>query len=386
MAARTALTLLTWELSVAATQFASFSPPDDNGLIYSIHVPQDTAKLGAGPIYIQLNATKPLTWFALGQGSSMLGANMFVVYTSGDNVTISPRLGKGEIQPLYNKDARISIMDGTGIHGGVITANFRCDSCISWQGGRLDPNSSQSNWIWAVKYGKPMNSNSLSASIHEHDSMGQESVNLKQATGTSTSNPFVDLSSSPAGSATDTSPQINQKAFARKRTAHAVLMPLAFVLLFPSFALALHLFPAGMVAIHGSLQLFTLAVAIAGMCVGISMAQDIQLVSHYHPVIGLVVVAGLVLFQPAMGWLQHRHFRKSGGKGPFAYLHRWFGRIMIIIGVINVGLGFQLTGIGMPGAPRAAVITYGVVAGIIGLVSLTVIIMAGMKRRRHPAE
>jgi hypothetical protein len=316
----------------------------------------------------------------------MLGANMFVVYTSGNNVTISPRLGKGEIRPLYNENARISIMDGTGIHDGVITANFRCDSCISWQGGRLDPNNSRSNWIWAVKYGKPMSSNSLSKSIHEHDSMGQQYVNLKQATGTSTSDPFVDLSSSPAGSATDASPKIDQKAFARKRTAHAVLMPLAFGLLFPSFALALHLFPTGMVAIHGTLQLFTLAVAIAGMCVGISMAQDIRLLSHYHPVIGLVVVAGLVVFQPAMGWLQHRHFRKSGGKGPFAYLHRWFGRIMIILGVINVGLGFHLTGIGMPSAPRAVVITYGVVAGVMSLVYLTVITMAGMKRGRHSAE
>lgn len=380
MTAHKSLLLLTCALSVSATQFASFTPAEDNALTYSIHVPQDTASTGAGPIYIQLNATKQVTWFALGQGTSMTGANMFVVYTAGNNVTISPRLGKGEIQPLYNENAAISTMDGTGIHDGVITANFRCDSCLSWQGGRLDPNNSRSNWIWAVKYGKPLDSNSLSATILEHDNVGRESVDMKQAIGTSPINPFLDLSKSPAGSAMDMGPQIDYEMFDRKRKAHAVLMTLAFALLFPCFALTLHLFPSYTVAIHGSLQLFTLAIAIAGMGVGIFMAKDLQLLSHYHPVIGIVVVAGLTMFQPVMGWLQHRHFRKLGGKGPFTSLHRWFGRIMIIIGVINVGLGFQLTGIGMSGAPRAVVIAYGVVAAVIGLGYIMVVI--GRRRRR----
>jgi hypothetical protein len=386
MTAPRALLLLAGALSVAATQFASFTPTGDEDLTYSIHVPQDTATTGAGPIYIQLNATKQLTWFALGQGTSMVGANMFVVYTSGNNVTISPRLGKGEIQPLYNEHAKITTIDGTGIHGGVITANFRCDSCISWDGGRLYPNDSQSTWIWAVKYGKPLNSNSLSATVNEHDSNGQAIVNLERAAGTSTGNPFVDLASSPAGNTMDMGPQIDYEAFDRKRKAHAVLMTIAFVVLFPFFALALHL-PSGSVFIHASMQLFTLTVTIAGMGLGISMAKDIQLnLSRYHPVIGIVTVAGLTLFQPAMGLAQHRHFRKSGKKGPFAYLHRWFGRIMIVLGIINVGLGFRITGIGISGAPRPAVVAYGVVAGVIGLVYIMVVSLAGIRRRRIPVD
>ncbi|KAJ5666467.1 uncharacterized protein N7477_008915 [Penicillium maclennaniae] len=376
------LHLLIGALSVTATPFASFAPAEDNTLTYSVHVPQDTATAGAGPIYIQLNATKQVTWFALGQGTSMTGANMFVAYTTGNTVTVSPRLGKGEIQPLYNENATISTMDGTGIHDGVITANFRCDSCISWQGGRLDPNNSRSNWIWAVKYGKPLGSSSLSATILQHDNVGQEIVNMKQAIGTTSSNPFLDLSTSSVGDTMDNSQQINHEMLDRMRKAHAVLMTLAFALLFPCFALILHLFPSGTVAIHGTLQLFTLAVAIAGMGVGISMAKNLQLLSHYHPVIGIVVIAGLTIFQPMMGWLQHRHYRKLGGKGLYAPLHRWFGRIMIVIGVVNVGLGFRLTGIGMPGAPRAAVIAYGVVAAVIGLGYIMVIIG---RRRRHVA-
>lgn len=386
MTALRALLLLVGTLSAAATQFASFTPLGDDLVTYSIHVPQDTEITGDGIIYIQLNSTQQLTCFILDQGISIVGANMFVMYIWGNNVTISPRLGKGEIRPLYKENAKITTMDHTGVHDGVITTNFQWDSCISWQGGRLNPNVSQSNWIWAVKYGKPFRSNNLSATIAEHDSMSQETANLKRVAETNTGNPFVDLSTSQAVNAMHMRPQIDYEAFDRKRKAHAVLMTIAFVILFPFFALALHLFPSGIVALHGSLQVITLAVTIAGMGLGISMAKDIRLLSHYHPVIGTVVVAGLVLFQPAMGLLQHRYFRKSGGKGPFAYLHRWFGRAMIVLGVVNVAFGFRLTGIGKPGAPRPAVIAYGVVAGVIGLVYIMVIVLTGIRRRRIPVD
>lgn len=383
MMALRALLLLVGTLSAAATQFASFTPLGDDLITYSIHVPQDTEITGDGIIYIQRNSTQQLTCFVLDQGISIVKANMFVVYTWGNNVTISP---KGEIRSLYKENAKIINMGHNGVQDGVVTTNFRCDSCISLQGGRLNPNVSQSNLIWAVKYGKPFRSNNLSAAIAEHDSMGQETANLKQAAETNTGNPFVDLSTSQAGNAMHMRQQIDYEAFDRKRKPHAALMTIAFVILFPFFALALHLFPSGIVALHGSLQVITLAVTIAGMGLGISMAKDIRLLSHYHPVIGMVVVAGLVLFQPAMGLLQHRYFRKSGGKGPFAYLHRWFGRAMIVLGVVNVGLGFRVTGIGKPGAPRPAVIAYGVVAGVIGLVYIMVIVLAGIRRRRIPVD
>lgn len=40
---------------------------------------------------------------------------------------------------------------------------------------------------------------------------------------------------------------------------------------------------------------------------------------------------------------------------------------MIILGVINVGLGFELTGIGSSDVPKGAVIAYGTVAGVLGI-------------------
>jgi hypothetical protein len=93
----------------------------------------------------------------------------------------------------------------------------------------------------------------------------------------------------------------------------------------------------------------------------------------------MVVVACLVLFQPGMGLLQHRYFRKTGGKGPFAYLHRWLGRVMIILGVVNVGLGFEITGIGSSDVPIGAVIAYGAVAGVIAIVYTVIVMLTGRR-------
>jgi hypothetical protein len=95
----------------------------------------------------------------------------------------------------------------------------------------------------------------------------------------------------------------------------------------------------------------------------------------------MVVVPSLILFQPAMGLLQHRYFSKSGKKGLFGYLHQWFGRCMIILGVVNGGLGFRITGIGLSIAPTGAVIAYSVVAGVFGIVYCLSVFFFARRRR-----
>ncbi|KAF9239555.1 hypothetical protein LCP9604111_9097 [Penicillium roqueforti] len=109
----------------ALAQVHSIHPQGHSEITYSFNVPDNTAESGSGPIYFQINSTRQVQWFALGQGMQMAGANMFVVYTSGNKVTVSPRSGVGEIEPLYNKDAQITILNGSGVHDGVITANVR---------------------------------------------------------------------------------------------------------------------------------------------------------------------------------------------------------------------------------------------------------------------
>ena len=58
----------------------------------------------------------------------MFGANIFVVYadSTGSNVTLSPRLGQGNRQPQAATTAQVSLLDGSGIANGKMTANVRC--------------------------------------------------------------------------------------------------------------------------------------------------------------------------------------------------------------------------------------------------------------------
>lgn len=58
----------------------------------------------------------------------MSGSNIFVMYTSssGNNVTISPRVGKGRSEPKFNSAAQVTLLDGSGVSNGVMTANVKC--------------------------------------------------------------------------------------------------------------------------------------------------------------------------------------------------------------------------------------------------------------------
>jgi hypothetical protein len=376
-----------WLLTSTCTlsQLQTFVPPGQNGITYTVNIPEATALAGSGPIFFQLKSTTELQWFAWGQGSRMQGANIFIVYASsdGNNVTVSPRLGMEHVMPLHNSKAQLSVLNNSGISNGIMTANIRCDSCITWPGGSEDLSSSSSPWIWAVKYGTPLNTNNLAAAIDIHDSEGIAAIDLQKAIGRTSDNPFTTSTNMTTSSSSHPISSVNTGSVDSRRKAHAIIMILVFVVFFPSFALMLHIFPnSKIVYIHASFQLFTLALVIVGFGVGISMARSLGFIRMYHPIIGMVTVPCLILFQPAMGFLQHRYFHRTGGKSVFAYVHRWLGRCLIALGVINAGLGFRLTGIGLSIAPVGAVIAYGVVAGIIGLGYILTVLLLPLRKRR----
>ena len=57
----------------------------------------------------------------------------------------------------------------------------------------------------------------------------------------------------------------------------------------------------------------------------------------------------------------------------------------MILAVINGGLGFRFAGIGSPGAPKAAVVVYTIVAGVVGGVYISIILFSKSKRKiRRP--
>jgi hypothetical protein len=128
-----------------------------------------------------------------------------------------------------------------------------------------------------------------------------------------------------------------------KRTAYYIIISIAFVILLPSFILILYIILSSKTVpyIHASLQILFLALVIAGFGLGVSLAKDFEITVIYYPIIGYIVVGCLILFQPVIGLLQHLHFRKTSEKSLFAYGHRWLGRVLLVSGIINGGLGFK---------------------------------------------
>ncbi|KIW32570.1 uncharacterized protein PV07_04100 [Cladophialophora immunda] len=416
----------------SAAQFASFS---SSSYALAVNVPSDTASSGSGSLFLQISAPSGTQWVGFGQGSGMAGANMLVVYAAdSNNVTVSPRLGTGHVQPQFNSDASVSLLEGSGIASdGSLVANIRCDTCLSWSGGSMSPTDSSSSWIFAYKSGDPLDSTDTSANIKQHDSTGGFNLDLTQGVGGSSSNPFVAASSdssssasasasaapsetasassgsgsqstsgSPAtatdsGTATVSSvvtptggvsnPIVSSNPSSSSatevsdgpddtiRTAHAVIMPLVFVVMFPLAALTLYLPYSNKVRhIHAPLQVLSLILMIVGLGLGVQLGKQVDNLDGYHMVIGYILVAWMGVFQPTLGLLQHIHFRKYGSRSAYGQTHRWLGRAMILLGVVNGGLGFKTAGmIGSDDVPTYSVVVYSVFAAVVFIVYLVVL-------------
>lgn len=236
----------------------------------------------------------------------------------------------------------------------------------------MDPTSETSSWIWAYKSGDALQSASTSEDIQQHDNNGVQALNLKQATGGDSTNPFmaasVSASSSSGSSASatgmpstgssgnPTSSSVPVATVASSDSgsssnsdsnsllsAHAALMTLAFLVFFPLGVLVTFLpISNAIVRLHAPIQILSLCLLIAGLGTGAKMASDQGQASQYHPIIGYVTVACLVLLQPIGGLLQHIMFKRHGRRTIFGEGHRWFGRALIVLGMVNGGLGAGL--------------------------------------------
>jgi hypothetical protein len=154
------------------------------------------------------------------------------------------------------------------------------------------------------------------------------------------------------------------------------MMSIVFLVLYPLGAISLHLpLPPFLrkirrvPSVHVPIQILGLSMMIGAMGLGIDIARELHFFTTRsvpaHVVIGLLATSMIILIQPAMGILQHLHFKKTGGQSVFGYIHRWNGRVAIILGMINQGLGFQLVGIGTVVHAHSLVRNF-VILGVLG--------------------
>ena len=159
-------------------------------------------------------------------------------------------------------------------------------------------------------------------------------------------------------------------------------MSVTFVVLFPLAALTLYLpFAKRVLLIHAPLQLIGTLLMIIGLATGVILGNRIDELDKYHMVIGYIVVASLILFQPLLGLLQHIYFRRHQSRSMMGIAHQSLGRLMIVLGIINGGLGFNITGpVGSRYVPRGAVIAYGVIAGLVAVFYVAVVLLGSRRK------
>lgn len=355
-----------------------------------LNIPQETAQNGAngngGNVYLSLSAPTTYSWVGLGMGSSMTNANMFIMYTDGNgNVTLSPRFSRGESMPQYVDNLDVELLSGSGVVNGVMTANFRCGNCS--HSGNTNFGAQSGRWIHARKSGAAMDSTDAQARFSQHNEQGDFTWQYTNAVGGSSANPFtasdaVVAGTAPAnsgGSGGGGSSSSSSTMRSNILLVHGIFASVAFLVFFPIGAIIMRLGKfSNVVAVHVATQVFAWLLFITAFGLGLYYGITGDYMSEAHPIIGLVLVA-LLLIQPLAGWLHHRQFLRTGQRSAVSHSHIWIGRVAIILGMINGGLGCQLGGV-----ETKYVIAYSVVAGVIGLAYLVSIVFGEFARsRRH---
>ncbi|KAK2065058.1 integral membrane protein [Colletotrichum caudatum] len=344
----------------AATTSADPLQACPNDICFKVAVPQASSSSGSGNLYFQMSAPSSYQWVALGTGSTMSNSNMFIMYTDGSgNVTISPRTARGHNMPTLSSSTNLQLLAGSGAQDGKMVANVLCTNCASWSSGTMALNSATSSWIAAWKSGSAINSASNSQSIQQHDDHSSFNLDLTQATVQTDSNPFEGTSSG-GGNSGSGSGSGSSGGLSNVLLAHGIIMSIVFIFLYPVGAILMPL--VGKWMVHGAWQSVAFLLMWAGFGTGYVYARDNgYLFAQTHTLLGTVVVAMLAI-QPFLGVAHHKYYKKHQTRGIVSHAHIWYGRALMLLGIINGGLGLELAS-----SSRSYVTAYSVIAAIIGV-------------------
>ncbi|KAI4169537.1 MAG: hypothetical protein LQ343_005617 [Gyalolechia ehrenbergii] len=162
---------------------------------------------------------------------------------------------------------------------------------------------------------------------------------------------------------------------------HATLMGAAFVFFIPLgvFLIRLTSFK-NLVWWHAAIQISAYLTAVAAFGLGAWMAtvSGQWEASNGHPILGTIII-WLLLLQPVLGYVHHWIYSRRKERTGWIYSHIWYGRALIILAVINGGLGLQLSGNTVKGE-----IAYGVIVGFMFLLYVAVMAIAYSRRDQRP--
>ncbi|KAK6839882.1 hypothetical protein PG989_015752 [Apiospora arundinis] len=336
--------------TVASSIFVS----GNDDIAFALNVPNNSAT----DLYFSILLPSQRAWGAIGLGSNqMAGALMLVVYSAkdGQNVTVSPRLATGHTEPSFTPDINIQTLPGTGLfNGSAYLFNGKCTNCRSWSSGSggknrtIDVKSKEQSFLYAAGPASRnvIKSDDKNAGLKMHSSYGTFTMDMLRATGPAGVPVISQDGKNPGRVGTEQRLQVKGKSD-RAATAHAIIMIFVFVGLFPFGTLVLRL--GNWVRWHAINQGFGGLLVIIGFGLGAHISKLYNRSKSFnsaHQVIGIFIFI-FVLGQFALGFFHHRMYQKTQepkkiGPVTMGTIHVWLGRLIILLGVINAFLGFNL--------------------------------------------
>ncbi|KAI9776531.1 MAG: hypothetical protein M1839_009512 [Geoglossum umbratile] len=252
---------------------------------------------------------------------------------------------RGHVEPSYDKDIDVRLLDGSGIFNYTYIVRAVCHNCRQWSGGALNVNTTKQPWIYAVGPGRSLESDSKTASIGLHDDYGAFTMNMIQATGVGD---VPDAAATMSGAASVGSPHASSNYF---KLFHALFMGSVFVFFYPLGIICARVF--GWVRFHITSMMFATILAFTGFFLAVYMSTLFNKSKYYntpHQVIGLIIMIGIVT-QTTLGFMHHRS--RAEERTPKVKLHGWVGQVVLLLGIVNGGIGFNFAG-----ASRTPIILY----------------------------
>lgn len=362
----------------------------------------------AHDLYVNFQVTRPSSsfkgWNAIGTGPTMAGSLMFIVYgdpLSGQSPTASARTvtAMGHPPPRPVTSAEAGPTDVQIIHSQwmsteessqdpatfVASVGAVCYGCSQWPGSPINFSGTSQPWMWAWNDRQDMSLTDYApdARLDMHNfgagGWGLFYVDMEGSVGHASSLPQVQRGVGAVGASTFPTQKLESPLSPSKSSwlvalgklglglglvhLHALLMGLAFLVLFPLGVVAVHWGSSGAFRYHWVLQLLGALSTTIGAVVALAMSG-----SHgptgAHQVAGTVIVL-LLWVQAGLGLRHHLSFVRSRHRTWASKAHIWLGRCVVV-----GGLGNLLGGMVTAGHTKGAGL--GLVCGLVVLVAAAV--------------
>lgn len=319
---------------------------DDPRLCFGVTSTKN-ATAGGHDIHVSLTATPSDNggWAAVGIGKKMAGSLIFVMYSDTDRTSpvASIRTVESHDNPTVLKDhgTHVEVLN-TSITAMDHHAHFVCYSCEEWWKTPI-ATEGKTSFIYAANRAQTFDKAESDSVLMFHDAYGIVEGDMDEALLSSTDelNPAIRPGESTGFVLLNENGDLKShkgsplpSSWPSPGTIHGVVMGVAFMGCFPVGGMLIQLPLGRAFTYHWMIQLCALLLALGSAGYMVTRSTHFDL----HKILGLTVVGALAV-QAAVGYKHHTVFVRIAQRSAYTLVHRWLGRSLLLLGIVNVALG-----------------------------------------------